>query len=64
MKFVGVDLHKRTLSVCVLDAGRNVLDSVRISGAAGDEVQRFFGDLGTFPVVLVFLSGKAATFFP
>ena len=51
MKYVGVDLHKQTISVCVMiqDANkRKVIDRKRLACAQTDAIAAYFQSLGTF----------------
>lgn len=52
MKFAGCDLHKHTISVCVVDQSRQVLARRRLPCADEAEIVRFFSQLGEFHVVL------------
>ncbi len=48
MKYVGVDLHKKSISVCVMDASRRVLARRRFHTQDVDTIEAFFGELGAF----------------
>ena len=55
MHFVGVDLHKKTISVCVMiQAGtaRQVAARRRFACADADQIYEFFAGLGSFEVVI------------
>jgi hypothetical protein len=55
MHFVGVDLHKQTISVCVMiQAGttREVIARRRFRCADVDRILTFFEELGPFEVVV------------
>ncbi len=55
MNFVGVDLHKKTISVCVMsqvDNSREVNARRRFHCADEDKIVDFFEDLGPFQVVV------------
>jgi transposase len=52
MKFAGVDLHKRSLLVCVVDCNRNVLVTKRLMCSDVDAVRAFFQELGEFQAVV------------
>lgn len=55
MHFVGVDLHKKTISVCVMiQAGgsRQVAARRRLACADADQIYEFFAGLGPFEVVV------------
>lgn len=48
MKFVGIDLHKKSISLCVRDASRRVLTRRRFHTADVERILEFFRDLGEF----------------
>lgn len=55
MKSVGVDLHKKTISVCVMtvvDGQRKVLKRQRFNCRSPLAIRRFFQKLGTFQVAV------------
>jgi len=52
MKFVGVDLHKKTLSVCVVDQERKVLETRRLYCVEPHRIEAYFRDLGPHQVVV------------
>jgi transposase len=55
MKYVGVDLHKQTISLCVVvqkGARREVLQRQRLDCQETAAIERFFRDLGEFQVVV------------
>ena len=55
MKYVGVDLHKQVISVCVVvqkDARREVLQRQRLDCRNTTAIQPFFRGLGEFQVVV------------
>ena len=39
MKFVGVDLHKKTISICVCDQARNILDRAKQALESGSATE-------------------------
>jgi len=55
MKFVGVDLHKKTISVCVMvkeNGKRRVMQRQRLRCDEPEKIRGFFEKLGTFQVVV------------
>ena len=52
MKFVGVDLHKETISLCVVNQKRIVLERARLRCRDENSVQAFFQKLGACQVVV------------
>jgi transposase len=52
MNFVGIDLHKKTISVCVVNQERRVLGRERFLCVEPDRIVTFFGDLGPFQAVM------------
>jgi transposase len=48
MKYVGIDLHKKTISVCVMDKERKVLQRRQLCCADMVRIDGFFGQLGEF----------------
>lgn len=55
MKFVGVDLHKKSITVCVMVKARGkrkVLQRSRLACADTEGIRRFFTELGRFQVVV------------
>ena len=52
MKFVGIDLHKKSISVCVVDQQRQVLIRKRFACAAPDRIVAFFKKLELFQAVM------------
>jgi transposase len=57
MNFVGIDLHKKSISVCVVDQNRQVLDRERFSCSAGKGIQEFFELLYPFQAVIEATAG-------
>jgi len=52
MKFAGIDLHKKTITVCVVDQSRNVIIRKRLRCADEAEIVAFFAALGGFRAVV------------
>jgi transposase len=52
MKFVGIDLHKKTIVLCIVDQGKKVLQRARFLCAEPERIRKFFGDLGPFQAVI------------
>ncbi|WP_197526158.1 hypothetical protein, partial [Botrimarina colliarenosi] len=52
MDYVGVDLHKKSISVCVVSQSREVLQSRRFWCVEPDRIEAFFGELGPHEVVV------------
>ena len=52
MDFVGIDLHKKTISLCVVDQERNVLDRQRFYCSESERIVGFFEDRGAFQAVV------------
>jgi len=52
MNFVGIDLHKKTISLCVVDQERNVLDRKRFYCSQPERIGAFFGRLRPFQAVV------------
>jgi transposase len=52
MDFVGIDLHKKTISLCVVDQERNVLDRKRFYCSEPERIVGFFEGRGTFQAVV------------
>src|SRR5687768_583279 len=52
MKFAGVDLHKKSLLVCVVDCKKDVLVTKRLMCSEVDAVRTFFQELGEFQAVV------------
>lgn len=48
MKFVGIDLHKKSISLCVRDASRRVLTRRRFCTQDIEKIVGFFRELGEF----------------
>lgn len=52
MNFVGVDLHKKTAVVCVVNQARQVLETRRLACSDPDGIRRWFAGLESFQVVV------------
>ena len=52
MNFVGIDLHKKTISLCVVDQARTVLDRKRFYCCRPAQIEAFFERLGSFQAVV------------
>jgi len=52
MNYVGIDLHKKTISLCVVDQGRNVLERKRFYCNQPERIAAYFDQLGPFQVVV------------
>jgi transposase len=52
MKFAGIDLHKQTITVCVMDQARTVLERKQLYCADETSLKSFFENLGTFQAVV------------
>ena len=52
MKFVGIDLHKQTISLCVVNQARTVLARKTFGCAGTRAIHQFFAELGPFQAVV------------
>lgn len=52
MKFVGIDLHKKSISVCVVDQARTVLARKTMACSVPSTIYQFFQELGVFRAVV------------
>lgn len=52
MNFVGIDLHKQTISLCVVDQGRRVLARHRIACCEPEKIRSYFETLRPFQMVV------------
>lgn len=52
MKYAGCDLHKQSITVCVMNPSRAVLLRRRLSCADEAAIRRFFAELGEFEAVV------------
>jgi transposase len=51
MKFVGVDLHKQTITMCVVDAASKLLTRRRFGNRPTEHIIAFLRTLGDFAIV-------------
>jgi transposase len=52
MNFVGIDLHKKTISLCVVNQEREILDRKRFFCSAPERIVAFFESIKPFRVVV------------
>ena len=52
MNYVGIDLHKKSISICVVGQGRNVLNRRRFYCRQEESIRKFFEALGAFQAVV------------
>src|SRR5262245_19504108 len=52
MKYAGIDLHKKSITVCVVDAGRAKLATRQFACSEVERVLAFFRGLGPFQAVV------------
>ena len=52
MKYVGIDLHKKTISIYVVDQERRKLGYKRLACATPELIVQYLGELGTFQAVV------------
>jgi transposase len=52
MLFAGCDLHKQTISVCVMNPARQIVKRTRLLCANEEAIRRFFEELGEFEAVV------------
>ena len=52
MNFVGIDLHKKTITLCVVSQGREVLKRKTLYCAEPDRIVEYFKALGAFTAVV------------
>lgn len=52
MKYVGIDLHKQTISICVVNQAREVLDRKRFYCSRPERIRAYFQMLGAFEMVV------------
>ncbi len=52
MNYVGVDLHKKIITVCVMDANRKIVREQKLYPDESDRIVGFFTSLGEYQVVL------------
>ncbi len=52
MKYAGIDLHKETITVCVMDQHRQVMDKRRFKCSGPDRILKYFIELGEYEAVI------------
>jgi transposase len=52
MNYVGVDLHKKVITACVMDANRKIVRESKLYPNEPDRIGAFFASLGEYQVVL------------
>jgi len=52
MFFVGIDLHKKTITVCVVNQERVIVQRRTLACSDPDSIRRFFAELGPFQAVV------------
>ena len=52
MKYVGIDLHKKTISICVVNQERQKIDQKRFLCSAPETIVSYFRKLGKFQAVV------------
>ena len=52
MNFIGVDLHKKSITICVMDEKRTVLARKSLPCTQTDEIVEFFRQFRPFKVVV------------
>ena len=52
MRFVGIDLHKHSITICVVQQDRTVLQTRKFACADADRIVAFFASLGEFQAVI------------
>jgi transposase len=52
MLFVGIDLHKKTITACVVNQAREVVMQKRLLCCETERIREFFASLGTFQAVV------------
>jgi len=57
MTFAGIDLHKKTITICLVDRDRNVLQTRRFSCVEVDRIVGFFAGLGPFQATVEATAG-------
>lgn len=57
MNYVGVDLHKKLITVCVMDENRKILDRGSFACCEVEKIVGFFKSLGEFQVVVEATAG-------
>jgi transposase len=62
MKFVGIDLHKKSISLCVVDQQRQVLARKKFLCDAPDQIEAYFRGLGPFQAAVEATSSYEGVF--
>ena len=52
MVYVGIDLHKKSISLCVMNKARKVLDQQRFLCQDVERIESYCADLGSFEFVV------------
>ena len=52
MNYIGIDLHKKSISICVVDQFRQVVSRKRFSCRKVDEIESFFREFRPFQGVV------------
>src|SRR5438132_7654889 len=52
MKFVGIDLHKKTIVLCIVNQEKKVLQRTRFLCAETERIRKCFAELGAFQAVV------------
>ncbi len=52
MLYAGCDLHKQTLSICVMNPARQIVKRTRLLCANEEAIRRFFEELGECEAVV------------
>ena len=52
MNYIGVDLHKQTITVCVVNAARTVLKRQRFSNLPTELIVQFLSQFGPFEITV------------
>ena len=60
MNFIGVDLHKKSITICVMDEKRKVLARKTLACTQTDEIVEFFRQFRPFKVVVVVVEATAS----
>ena len=58
MNFIGVDLHKKSITVCVMDETRKILARKTDACTQTDEIVEFFRQFRPFMVVVEATAGR------
>ena len=62
MNFVGIDLHKKTISICVVDQDRTMLHRKLLNCCAPDRLVAFLEPLGSFEAAVEAIAGRAGDY--